>query len=133
MLLIAFCVLPIVAVQYLGRIDMWLAVLVIGIAAAAHQAWSANIFSTASDMFPKRAVASVTGLGGMAGGLGGILLTALVQKRMFVYYESIGQLDHAYFIMFLICGGAYLTAWLLMQFFAPRMKMVNFDADGKAY
>jgi ACS family hexuronate transporter-like MFS transporter len=133
MLLIAFCVLPIVAVQYLGRIDMWLAVLVIGIAAAAHQAWSANIFSTASDMFPKRAVASVTGLGGMAGGLGGILLTALVQKRMFVYYESIGQLDKAYFIMFLICGGAYLTAWLLMQFFAPRMKMVNFDADGKAY
>ncbi|GAA3922953.1 MFS transporter [Hymenobacter algoricola] len=133
MLVIAFCVLPIVAVQYLGRIDMWLAVLVIGIAAAAHQAWSANIFTTASDMFPKRAVASVTGLGGMAGGLGGILLTALVQKRMFVYYESIGQLDKAYFIMFLICGGAYLTAWLLMQFFAPRMKMVNFDADGNAY
>ena len=76
MLLIAFCVLPIVFVQYLGQINMWLAVLVIGIAAAAHQAWSANIFSTASDMFPKRAVASVTGLGGIAGGLDGILLTA---------------------------------------------------------
>ena len=106
--------------------------LVIGIAAAAHQAWSANIFSTASDMFPKRAVASVTGLGGMAGGLGGILLTALVQKRMFVYYESIGQLNKAYFIMFLICGGAYLSAWLLMQFFAPHMKMVRFDEVEKA-
>ena len=85
--------------------NMWLAVLVIGIAAAAHQAWSANIFTTVSDMFPKRAVASVTGIGGMAGGLGGIALTALVQKRMFVHYESIGQLDKAYFIMFLICGG----------------------------
>ncbi len=132
MLLIAFCVLPIVAVQYLGAINMGLAVLVIGIAAAAHQAWSANIFTTASDMFPKRAVASVTGLGGMAGGLGGILLTALVQKRMFVYYESIGQLNKAYFIMFLICGGAYLTAWLLMQFFAPQMKMVRFDEPEKA-
>jgi ACS family hexuronate transporter-like MFS transporter len=57
---------------------MWLAVLVIGIAAAAHQAWSANIFTTVSEMFPKRAVGSVTGIGGMAGGLGGIALTALV-------------------------------------------------------
>ena len=132
MLLIAFGVLPIVAVQYLGRINMWLAVLVIGLAAAAHQAWSANIFTTASDMFPKRAVASVTGLGGMAGGLGGILLTALVQKRLFVYYESIGQLDKAYFIMFLICGSAYLLAWVLMQFFAPHMKMVRFDGAEQA-
>jgi ACS family hexuronate transporter-like MFS transporter len=94
MLLIALCVFPIVFAQYLGQMNMWLAVLVIGIAAAAHQAWSANIFTTVSDMFPKRAVASVTGIGGMAGGLGGILLTALVQKRMFVYYESIGQLDN---------------------------------------
>jgi len=128
MLLIAFGVLPIVLVQYLGQLNMWLAVLVIGLAAAAHQAWSANIFTTASDMFPKRAVASVTGLGGMAGGLGGILLTALVQKRLFVYYESIGQLNKAYFIMFLICGSAYLLAWLLMQFFAPHMKMVHFEA-----
>ena len=78
-------------------------------------------------MFPKRAVASVTGIGGMAGGLGGILLSALVQKRMFVYYESIGQLDKAYFIMFLICGGAYLLAWVLMHFLAPRMKQIVLD------
>jgi ACS family hexuronate transporter-like MFS transporter len=127
MLLIALCVFPIVFAQYLGRIDMWLAVLVIGIAAAAHQAWSANIFTTVSDMFPKRAVASVTGIGGMAGGLGGILLTALVQKQMFVYYESINQLDKAYFIMFLICGGAYLLAWALMHLLAPRMKQISLD------
>ena len=120
MLLIACCVFPIVFAQYLGQINMWLAVLVIGIAAAAHQAWSANIFTTVSDRFPKRAVASVTGLGGMAGGLGGILLTALVQKRMFVYFESIGRLDKAYFIMFLICGGAYLLAWALMQLIMPQ-------------
>ena len=127
MLLIACCVFPIVFAQYLGQLNMWLAVLVIGIAAAAHQAWSANIFTTVSDMFPKRAVASVTGIGGMAGGLGGILLSALVQKRMFVYYESIGQLDKAYFIMFLICGGAYLLAWVLMHFLAPRMKQIVLD------
>ncbi|GAA4381434.1 MFS transporter [Hymenobacter koreensis] len=127
MLLIALCVFPIVFAQYLGQVNMWLAVLVIGIAAAAHQAWSANIFTTVSDMFPKRAVASVTGIGGMAGGMGGILLSALVQKRMFVYYESIGQLETAYFIMFLICGGAYLLAWVLMHFLAPRMKQIALD------
>ncbi|MBF9236450.1 MFS transporter [Hymenobacter sp. BT683] len=128
MLVIALCVFPIVFAQYLGQLNMWLAVLVIGIAAAAHQAWSANIFTTVSDMFPKRAVASVTGIGGMAGGLGGILLTALVQKRMFVYYESINQLDKAYFIMFLICGGAYLLAWVLMHFLAANMKPIDLDA-----
>lgn len=127
MLLIALCVFPIVFAQQLGRVNMWLAVLVIGIAAAAHQAWSANIFTTVSDMFPKRAVASVTGIGGMAGGLGGILLSALVQKRMFVYYESIGQLPTAYFIMFLICGGAYLLAWGLMQVIVPRFKQISLD------
>ncbi|MBC6699170.1 MFS transporter [Hymenobacter puniceus] len=129
MLLIALCVFPIVFAQYLGQLNMWLAVLVIGIAAAAHQAWSANIFTTVSDMFPKRAVASVTGIGGMAGGLGGILLSALVQKRMFVYYESIGQLQTAYFIMFWICGAAYLLAWVLMHFLAPRMKQINLDTE----
>lgn len=129
MLLIALCVFPIIFAQQLGQVSMWLAVLVIGIAAAAHQAWSANIFTTVSDMFPKRAVASVTGIGGMAGGLGGILLTALVQKHMFVYYASIGQKETAYFIMFLICGGAYLVAWLLMHLLAPRMKQISLDAD----
>ncbi|MDU0371498.1 MFS transporter [Hymenobacter sp. ZK17L-C2] len=128
MLLIALCVFPIVFAQQLGQVNMWLAVLVIGVAAAAHQAWSANIFTTVSDMFPKKAVASVTGIGGMAGGFGGIVLSALVQKRMFVYYESIGQLDKAYFIMFWICGGAYLLAWVLMHFLAPRMKRIDLDA-----
>jgi ACS family hexuronate transporter-like MFS transporter len=129
MLLIAFGVLPIVFAQYLGQLSMWLAVLVIGIAAAAHQAWSANIFTTVSDMFPKRAVASVTGIGGMAGGLGGIALTALVQKQLFVHYEAIGKLDHAYFIMFLICGGAYLLAWVIMFTLVPRMEPIELDTE----
>jgi ACS family hexuronate transporter-like MFS transporter len=80
-------------------------------------------------MFPKRAVASVTGIGGMAGGLGGIALTALVQKRMFVYYEALGQLNKAYFIMFLICGGMYLLAWVIMFTLVPRMEPIKLDAD----
>lgn len=125
MLIYAFCVTPIVFSQYLGSINMWLAVLIIGLAMAAHQAWSANIFTTVSDMFPKRCTASVTGIGGLAGGLGGLLLTFLVQKRMFIYYESIGQLKAGYFIMFLICGAAYLSAWLIMKFLVPSYKQVE--------
>jgi len=126
MLIYAFCVLPIVFVQYLGAINMWLAVLIIGLAAAAHQAWSANIFTTVSDMFPKRTTASVIGLGGLMGGVGGILLTLLVQKRMFIYYEGIGKIQTGYFIMFLICGGAYLLAWVIMHYLVPRMKRIEF-------
>ncbi|MDP1815881.1 MAG: MFS transporter [Cytophagaceae bacterium BCCC1] len=125
MFIFALCVLPVVLSQYAGRINMWLAVLVIGIAASAHQAWSANIFTTVSDMFPKKATASVTGIGGMMGGLGGILLTWAVQKNMFVYYRSINQIETAYFIMFLICGGAYLLAWLIMHLLVPKMKKIE--------
>ncbi|MEN9381469.1 MAG: hypothetical protein RI940_350 [Bacteroidota bacterium] len=125
MLIYAFLVLPILFAQYLGSINMWLAVLVIGIAAAAHQAWSANIFTTASDMFPKRAVGSVTGIGGMFGSLGGILLSLLVQKKLFVYYRSIDQIETAYYIMFVFCGLAYLSAWLFMHLLAPKMDRVK--------
>lgn len=125
MLIYAFLVLPILFAQYLGSINMWLAVLVIGIAAAAHQAWSANIFTTASDMFPKRAVGSVTGIGGMFGSLGGIMLSLLVQKKLFVYYRSIDQIETAYYIMFVFCGLAYLSAWLIMHLLAPKMDRVK--------
>jgi MFS transporter, ACS family, hexuronate transporter len=125
MLIYAFCVVPIIFAQYLGSLNMWLAVLIIGLAAAAHQAWSANIFTTVSDMFPKKSTASVTGIGGLFGGLGGIFLSWAVQKQMFVYYESIGKIQTGYFIMFFICGAAYLSAWLIMHFLVPRMRPVR--------
>lgn len=125
MFIFALCVLPVVFAQYAGEINMWLAVLVIGIAAAAHQAWSANIFTTVSDMFPKKSTASVTGIGGMAGGMGGILLSWAVQKNLFVHFRAIGQIEKAYFIMFLICGAAYLSAWLVMHLLAPKMNKVK--------
>lgn len=125
MLIYAFFVLPIFFALVLGKINMWLAVIVIGIAAAAHQAWSANIFTTVSDMFPKKATASVTGIGGMFGGLGGIALSLFVQKNMFVYYRSINQIETAYYIMFGICGSAYLLGWLIMHFLVPRMQKIE--------
>lgn len=125
MLIFAFLVVPILFAQVAGGINMWLAVFIIGLAAAAHQAWSANIFTTVSDMFPKSATASVTGIGGMFGGLGGILLSLLVQKNMFVYYRSIDKIETAYYIMFGICAGAYLLAWIIMQLLVPKMKPLN--------
>jgi ACS family hexuronate transporter-like MFS transporter len=127
MLIYAFCVVPILFAQVLGSLNMWLAVIVIGIAAAAHQAWSANIFTTVSDMFPKRSTASVTGIGGMFGGIGGIALSLLVQKKMFVHYRSIGQIETAYYIMFAICASAYIIAWLIMHFLVPKMQRIDFN------
>ncbi len=124
MLFYAFFVLPILFAQILGQINMWLAVIVIGLAAAAHQAWSANIFTTVSDMFPKRAIGSVTGIGGMFGAIGGILLSFFVQKNLFVHYRAINQIEIAYYIMFLVCGLSYLTAWLIMHFLVPKVKVI---------
>ena len=125
MLIFAFLVVPIVFAQMLGSFNLWWAVLVIGIAASAHQAWSANIFTTVSDMFPKRAVGSVTGIGGMFGSLGGLFLSFFVQKELFVHYRSIGQIETAYYIMFFICGAAYIVAWLILHFLAPRMERIE--------
>lgn len=125
MLIYAFLVIPVIFAQPLGSSNMWFAVLIIGLAAAAHQAWSANIFTTVSDMFPKKAVASVTGLGGMAGALGGILISWSAGK-LFDHYKALGSIEKGYNIMFIICGAAYLLAWLIMHFLAPRLKRIYF-------
>ena len=125
MLIYAFAVVPIIFAQVLGSIHMWLAVLIIGLAAAAHQAWSANIFTTASDMFPKHMIGSVTGLGGMAGSVGGVFLSLFVQKDMFVHYRAIHHIEIAYYIMFFVCGSAYLLGWVIMHLLVPRMKPVQ--------
>ena len=74
MLIFAFFPLVVLLVQPLGTISPWLPVIMIGIGGAAHQSWSANIFSTVGDMFPKSAIATITGIGGMAGGIGSMIL-----------------------------------------------------------
>ena len=126
MLIYALLVLPVVSAQYLGSINMWLAVSVIGLAMAAHQAWSANIFTTVSDMFPKSATASVTGIGGMFGAIGGILIAKSAGK-LFDYYKAEGHIETGYLIMFLICSLAYITAWLLMKLLVPKYKAIDFN------
>lgn len=125
MFIFALMVVPILFAQLAGEANMWLAILIIGIAAAAHQAWSANIFTTVSDMFPKSSVASVTGIGGMFGSIGGILLSAIVQKQLFVHYREIGQIETAYYIMFAVCAFAYLLAWVIMHLLVPKMEKIK--------
>jgi ACS family hexuronate transporter-like MFS transporter len=122
MLLFALCVLPIFGARYATNI--WQAVGLISLAAAAHQAWSANIFTTASDMFPKQAVSSVVGIGGMAGSVGGIAFPFLIGFILETYKEA-GNLTAGYNIIFSICACAYLVAWLIMHLLTPRMKVVK--------
>jgi ACS family hexuronate transporter-like MFS transporter len=98
---------------------MWFAVLIIGLATAAHQAWSANIYTVVSDLFPKKAVASVIGIGGMMGAVGGIVVARLA-PQLFTYFQERGDERTGYMIMFLICGSAYLIAWLIMKALVPR-------------
>jgi ACS family hexuronate transporter-like MFS transporter len=124
MLIYALFVTPVVFAQVLGDIHMWYAILIIGLATACHQAWSANIFTTVSDMFPKKTTASVTGMGGMAGALGGILI-AYTAGHLFDHFKALGNIRTGYYIMFFICGSAYLIAWLVMHFLAPKMRRIN--------
>lgn len=122
MLLVAFAVMPIMAAKYAPSI--WWAVTLISIACAAHQAWSANMFTTASDMFPKKAVSSVVGIGGLAGSIGGVLFPWLV-GFILDKFELAGNIGAGYNIIFIICGLAYLVAWLCMHFLAPKMTKVK--------
>lgn len=124
MLAFAFCVVPVVAAQALGKIDPWIAVFVIGLAASAHQAWSANMYTISSDMFPKKAVASVVGIGSMAGAIGGILIARLAGVLL-DHYKSQGHIETAYYIMFIISGMAYLTAWVIIHLLSPKMERVE--------
>ena len=124
MLLIALFPLVVLAAQPLGHISFWLPVILIGIGASAHQAWSANIFTTVSDMFPKKAIGSVVGIGGMAGGLGGVLITKL-GGALFDHYKALGHIETGYTIMFAICALAYLTAWGIMKSLVPKYKLIT--------
>lgn len=118
MLVCALAVVPIIAAAHTTH--LWTAVLLITIAAGAHQGWSANIFTLTSDMFPKRAVASVVGFGGMAGAVGGMLIAKVVGYVL--------QWTGSYLPIFIIAGSAYLVALLIIHLLAPKLEPANLDA-----
>jgi len=113
MFIIAVCVTPIMLAQFTQNISV--AVGLISLAAAAHQAWSANIFTTVSDYFPKKDISSVVGVGGMAGSVGGILFPFIV-GIILDHYKLLGNITAGYNIIFIMCGSAYLLAWVVMHF-----------------
>ena len=113
MFVFACCVVPIFFVRY--TINIWPAVWLISLAAAAHQAWSANIFTLASDIFPKYTLSSVVGIGGMAGAVGGILFPLLI-GIILDHFKLLSKLGTGYNIIFGICAITYLVAWTAMQF-----------------
>jgi nitrate/nitrite transporter NarK len=128
MFLIALVPLTVLTTQYFGNVShfgKWAAILAVGticIGAAAHQAWSANLFTTVSDMFPKKTVGSVTGIGAMAGGLGGVVVQQLAGGLTDAYKETP---QTAYLVMFIICALSYLIAWAVMKALVPRHQPVT--------
>lgn len=124
MFIYALIPLTVLGAMKVGEINTWLAVLVIGLACAAHQAWSANIFTTVSDMFPKKAVASVTGIGGLAGATGGLLIAAAA-GWLLDHFKKTGHVETGYGILFVICATAYLAAWILMHLLVPKFKKIE--------
>jgi ACS family hexuronate transporter-like MFS transporter len=131
MLIFAFFPLLALLAQPLGSTSVWLPVIIIGIAGAAHQSWSANIFSTVSDMFPKYAVATITGIGGMAGGLGSYIINKgsgklfdYANDTKMTFFGFTGK-PAGYFIVFSICAVAYLIAWVIMKRLVPKYKVIT--------
>lgn len=130
MLIFAFFPLFVLLAQPLGTISPWLPIIMIGIGGAAHQSWSANIFSTVSDMFPKSTIATITGIGGMAGGVGSMILQK-VAGNLFVYagetnmefFGFVGK-PAGYFIIFCVCAVAYLIGWIVMKALVPKYKPI---------
>ena len=118
MFVFALCVIPIFLVAQFGE---WGAVVLIGLAGSAHQAWSANLYTTVSDMFPKKAVASVIGIGGMAGAIGGMLFP-IFSGRLLDTFTASGNVTGGYTILFTICAFAYVFTFLFHHLLAPKFE-----------
>ncbi len=131
MLIFAFFPLLALLAQPLSSYSQWIPIIIIGIAGAAHQSWSANIYSVVGDMFPKSTIATIIGIGGMAGGIGSFLIN-LGSGTLFDYaaqsnmsFMSFEGKPAGYFIVFCICGVAYLVGWCIMKLLVPRYKKIE--------
>jgi MFS transporter, ACS family, hexuronate transporter len=128
MFVIACFPLLVLLTQFFGNVHRFgaaaapLAIAMICAGTTAHQAWSANLFTTISDMFPKKNIASVTGIGTMAGGIGGVLLQLLAGRLTDTFIRTP---QTAYLFMFIVCGLSYLVAWALMKILVPQHRLVT--------
>lgn len=133
MLIFALFPICVLLAQPLGTFSPWFAVVLIGIGCAAHQSWSANVYTTVGDMFPNSAVATVTGIGGMAGGISSMIMQKSAGE-LFVWSDKVGLQflgfegkSAGYFIIFCICAFAYVIGWLLMKAFVPKYSVVTLE------
>ena len=133
MLIFALFPICVLLAQPLGTFSPWFAVVLIGIGCAAHQSWSANVYTTVGDMFPNSAVATVTGIGGMAGGISSMIMQKFAGE-LFVWSDKVGLQflgfegkSAGYFIIFCICAFAYVIGWLLMKAFVPKYSVVTLE------
>ena len=133
MLIFAFFPLFALFAQPMGQYSAWWPAIIIGLAGAGHQAWSANLFSTIGDMFPKSAIATITGIGGMAGGISSFIIN-LSAGKLFDYSDSMGAAftflgfegkEAGYMIVFCICAVAYLIAWTIMKALVPKYRKIE--------
>ncbi|MEO9022946.1 MAG: MFS transporter [Ginsengibacter sp.] len=122
LLVAALCVVPIMVTRYTN--NMWVVVALLCLSVAANQAWSANIFTIVPDMFPKKVVATVVGLGGMAGAVGSVLFPLFI-GYILEFYKKSNNILAGYNIIFLICGSSFLLAWFIMHFLVPKMEKVH--------
>lgn len=120
MFLYALLVVPVLAVT---RVGDWPAVLLIGLAGAAHQAWSANLFTTVSDMFAKKDVATVVGVGGFAGAIGGVVFPWMT-GRLLDHFHAVGNVTGGYTILFGVCASLYLVSFAIHHVLAPRFEPI---------
>ena len=133
--MLIFAFMPVLALlaQPLGVYSAWWPAIIIGIACAGHQAWSANLYSTIGDMFPTSTVASIVGIGTMAGGIGSYIINkgsgmffdyAAAAGSAFSFFGFIGK-PAGYMIVFCICAVCYLAAWCIIKLLVPRYKKIE--------
>lgn len=133
MFIFAFIPLLTFFAQPLGAYSIWLPVIIIGVACAAHQSWSANMYSIAGDLFPKSAVATIIGIGGMAGGLSSFIINKGsgvlfdYAQRTNMQFMGFSGIEAGYFIIFIFCAFAYLLAWIIMKLLVPEYKAVSIN------
>ena len=118
----AICVVPIIITRW--TTDIRMVVALISLSAMANQAWSANIYTIVPDMFPKNAISSVVGLGGMAGAIGSVLFPLFI-GFVLDYYKAAGNIVAGYNIIFLVCGSSFLVAWVLIHYVIPKMDRIQ--------
>lgn len=134
-----FALFPLLTIfaQPLGTYSYWWPIIIIGIAGAAHQSWSANIYSVAGDMFPKSTIGTIIGIGGMAGGVSSFLIN-FFSGRLFDYAAETNMQvlgfegkPAGYFIIFCICGSSYILGWIIMKLLVPKYKIIEIDKTQK--